>query len=367
MRKDYQIECLNEIQTPSLIYYEDLIEHNVHEVIGSVSDVSRLWPHVKTFKMKEVVEILMSNGISRFKCATLSEALMVASCGPDAILVAYPMIGREAELYAKISSMYPGIEFFTIVDDFESTRYLGAKATEYNVDANVLIDVNAGLDRTGIDFDKVNSLARAISELASVKLRGLHVYDGNIHMASLTERQQRIKELDAEICESIIGLKSLGFDNPIVVTGSTGTTPYHSLPDFGYLSPGTSFIHDYGYSELYSDLRCIPAGLVATRVISHPGEGLFTLDLGYKAIGAEMSGPAGKLLDVDAEPVLQNEEHWVWKVGKDHDIPPIGTILFVIPTHICSTTNLYSYVYAVKENKITALWKTVARNRYVDL
>lgn len=367
MNIDYLIEGLDDIQTPSLIYYEDLIKRNIHEVVNSVSDASRLWPHVKTFKMREVVEILMSNGISRFKCATLSEALMVASCKPEAILVAYPMIGKEAELYAEISAMYPSIEFFTIIDNFESAGYLAREASKHNVKANVLIDVNAGLDRTGVSFSEVVGLARSVSELPSIELRGLHVYDGNIHMASLAERQHRIKELDEEICISVSELQRLGLDKPIVVTGSTGTTPYHVLPDFCYLSPGTSFIHDYGYSELYSDLKCIPAGLVATRVISHPSEGLFTLDLGYKAIGAEMSGPAGKIIDIYAEPVLQNEEHWVWRAGKGQSIPPIGSVLFVIPTHICSTTNLYSYVYAVKENRIAALWKTVARNRYVDL
>lgn len=91
------------------------------------------------------------------------------------------------------------------------------------------------------------------------------------------------------------------------------------------------------------------------------------MDAGYKAIGAEMKENVGKLLNIEAESVMQNEEHWVWRVKEGEVLPPIGSILFVIPTHICSTTNLYSCVYAVSEKKITAIWKVRARNRYVDL
>lgn len=363
----YEIENLSDIQTPSLVYFKDLIERNTDEVIRSVSSVSSLWPHVKTFKMKEVVEILMSKGIRKFKCATLSEALMVASCKPEKILVAYPMIGKEAELYARIASLYSDIEFFTIVDNLESTKYLASLAEKYEIDANVLIDVNPGLDRTGVGFPDVEKLAKEIAKLKSVKFCGLHVYDGNIHMASLDERKKRIKKLDEEICSSIENLEKLGLDNLIVVTGSTGTTPYHSLPSNCFLSPGTPFINDHGYSELYKDIECIPGAVVATRVISHPRKDLFTLDAGYKAIGAEMKENVGKLLNIEAESVMQNEEHWVWRVKEGEVLPPIGSILFVIPTHICSTTNLYSCVYAVSEKKITAIWKVRARNRYVDL
>lgn len=165
----YEIENLSDIQTPSLVYFKDIIERNTDEVIRSVSSVSSLWPHVKTFKMKEIVEILMSKGIRKFKCATLSEALMVASCKPEKILVAYPMIGKEAELYARIASLYSDIEFFTIVDNLESTKYLASLAGKYEIDANVLIDVNPGLDRTGVGFPDVEKLAKEIAKLKSVK------------------------------------------------------------------------------------------------------------------------------------------------------------------------------------------------------
>lgn len=39
---------------------------------------ARLWPHIKTHKMAEVVQMQIEAGIDRFKCATIAEAEMAA-------------------------------------------------------------------------------------------------------------------------------------------------------------------------------------------------------------------------------------------------------------------------------------------------
>ena len=367
MSKDlYHVVGLEDFLTPCLVYYKDIIEENTRKLIDRVGGCERLWPHVKSHKMREMVQMQMSLGISRFKCATLGEASMVAECHPRAILVAYPIIGKAVDVYLDIVSRYPDIDFYTIVDDARMAGRLADAFSAAGMVADVLIDVNAGLDRTGIILSDVAALIRQLRGIRGINVAGLHVYDGNIHMPSASEREAAVLELDNEVSKAIDELASDGIDLPIVVAGGSGTAYFHSIYSHFFLSPGTSFVNDDGYFQSYKELDYIPAGIIMTHVISHPGPGLFTLDLGYKAIGAEMSGPAGRLLDIDADPVFQNEEHWVWKMhdGYASDRPDIGEILLVVPTHICPTTNLYDEVTVVSGGRVQGHWRTVAHKRF---
>ena len=362
----YDVAGLEGFLTPCLVYYKDIIEENTRKLIERVGGCERLWPHVKSHKMREMVQMQMSLGISRFKCATLGEASVVAECHPKAILVAYPIIGKAVDVYLDMVSRYPDIAFYTIVDDAHMAERLADAFASAGLAADVLIDVNVGLDRTGVPLSEVPVLIGRIIGIHGLHVAGLHVYDGNLHMPSAFEREAAVRELDSKINQVIDELASEGIELPIIVAGGSGTSYFHSIYSHFFLSPGTSFVNDDGYFQSYQELDYIPAGIIMTHVISHPGAGLFTLDLGYKAIGAEMAGPAGRLLGVDADPVFQNEEHWVWKMHEGHasERPEIGEILLVVPTHICPTTNLYDEAVIVSGGKVQGVWRTVAHKRF---
>ena len=68
-------------------------------------------------------------------------------------------------------------------------------------------------------------------------------------------------------------------------------------------------------------------------------------------------------------PAFQSEEHWVFRMkeGKEDKRPQIGTMLYVIPTHICPTSALYSDILVAEGGKITAKWPVTARNRKINI
>jgi D-serine deaminase-like pyridoxal phosphate-dependent protein len=103
------------------------------------------------------------------------------------------------------------------------------------------------------------------------------------------------------------------------------------------------FQNDYGYSVQYPDLDFTPAAAILTRVISHPAPHYFTVDTGYKAVASEQTIRGVIVETPDALPIAQSEEHWVWKL-ENSEIPPIGTVLYIIPAHICPTSALYAGV-----------------------
>jgi D-serine deaminase-like pyridoxal phosphate-dependent protein len=100
-------------------------------------------------------------------------------------------------------------------------------------------------------------------------------------------------------------------------------------------------------------------------VISRPAEGLFTLDTGSKAVAAD---PVNRGVIVDfpeAAAYSQSEEHWVWKL--EGEPPPIGSIVFIIPTHICPTSALYPGVLVVEKGRQVDYWKVDARDRKISI
>ena len=152
-----------------------------------------------------------------------------------------------------------------------------------------------------------------------------------------------------------------------MIMGGTPTFPCHARRPGVFLSPGTLFISDAGYAAAFPDIPVVPAAAVLTRVISHPADGLFTLDTGYKAVSADPVGARGQLAGYEAlcDDVLSSEEHWVFRMrpGHEHERPSIGSVLYVIPTHICPTTCLYDAAYVVSDGRLCDLWPVAARDR----
>ena len=66
----YAFEGQDAVISPQLVYYKDIIVDNIEKMIALAGGTERLWPHVKTHKMIEVVKMMMAQGIDRFKCAT---------------------------------------------------------------------------------------------------------------------------------------------------------------------------------------------------------------------------------------------------------------------------------------------------------
>ena len=150
----------------------------------------------------------------------------------------------------------------------------------------------------------------------------------------------------------------------------TPSFPCHAQLTGYYLSPGTCFVYDGGYKRNLPDISLTPAGILMTRVISHPADGMFTIDLGYKGIASDPAGARGAIVGLDdAEIAFQSEEHWVFRMkeGKEDKRPQIGTMLYVIPTHICPTSALYSDILVAEDGKITAKWPVTARNRKINI
>lgn len=152
-KEDYIIEGAEELITPALVYYEDIVRYNIEKVIAIAGDKERLWPHVKTFKMGAVVKLIEDYGIHRFKCATIAEAEMCALEKAEEVLLAYPLIGPDISRFIALLCKYPQTRFWAIGDDYDTLSLLSEAALKAGVVIDLLLDVNIGMNRTGVSID----------------------------------------------------------------------------------------------------------------------------------------------------------------------------------------------------------------------
>lgn len=364
----YRLKDDGNIPSPALVFYLEMIEANIQAAIRMAGGAHRLWPHTKSHKSADMTRLLMSHGISRFKCATIAEAQMLADCGAAHILMAYPLVGPNIRRFLSLIERYPDSTFYAIGDDEGSLLTLSDAAESQGICVNTLLDVNMGMNRTGIATAQAPALYAACAGMPGLRMCGIHGYDGHHHDSDYALRCGRVKQAMAELGAAMALIRDQGLSCDLLILAGTPSFPCHAQASLGYLSPGTVFLMDHGYQSKFPELPFTPAATLLTRVVSHPAEGLFTLDLGSKGIAADPAGQRGIILGLpDAQPVLHSEEHWVWRMPEGASRPAIGQTLYVIPTHICPTVALYDRALVAKDGKITAAWLITARNRRLDI
>lgn len=388
----YHLADPSTVASPALLIYLQQVEMNIGRMIEMVGDPALLMPHVKTHKMKPIVQMQIAGGIHRFKCATFAEAQMLAEAGAKDILIAYQLNSPVAENFAALAKQFPQSRFASVVDNFDSAKLMNdvfnpaagfdaakrkndahdpvpafdaAKNARNTAPAYVYIDIDNGMHRTGIATEKAFALYEQLQTLPNVACLGLHVYDGHIREKDLNARTRQCEDAFAPVAALAARMQDAE-----VIAGGTPTFPIHakramSQQDTFKLtcSPGTCVLWDEGYGSGLPDQSFITAALLLTRVISKPQAEHITLDLGNKAVSAE--NPITKRVFfhelADYEVISQSEEHLVVKTPLA-DRFKVGDVLYGTPWHVCPTVALYNEAQIIDNSIRVDTWP-IARGR----
>ncbi len=363
----YYIANINQIDSPALVVYPERIKQNIALAIQIAGDVHKLRPHVKTNKMAEVCSLMMDAGITKFKCATIAEAEMLALIKAPDVLLAYQPAGPKMERLINLIKTYPDTIFSCLIDNAATAVRLSLLCETNKLLLPVFIDVNIGMNRTGIASPKVVALLQNIKVLKGIKVAGLHGYDGHIRDSDITVRKAKADEA-FKVIESLYQQASRLFNHHIkIVMGGTPTFPTHVHRDQVECSPGTFVFSDWGYKNALPDEPFDYAALVITRVISVIDETTICTDLGHKSVAAENPLPRVYFLNApEALPFSQSEEHLVIQVPAGN-VYAVGDVLYGVPVHICPTVALYDKAFVITDNNVTDEWKVVARNRFINI
>jgi len=364
----YKIEDAETVITPSLVVYPDRIEANIKTMIALAGGTQFLRPHVKTYKMAEVITLQMDYGIFKFKCATIAEAELLASCGAKDILLAMQPVGVNIDRYFNLMDQYPQSEFSTIVDNHNSIRKIANSASVKSIKVSLWLDINNGMNRTGVSPGvEALELYQTIASNPHLNARGLHVYDGHIHDSEISMRKKVCDDAFNPVLQLKKDIENSGIKLDTIVAGGSPTFSIHAMRENVEVSPGTTLLWDQGYSNAYKDLKFIPAAVLITRVISKPKSNFICFDLGHKSVAPEMKLPRVHFLNCKTiKHVSHSEEHLVIE-SETSESKQVGDMCYAVPIHICPTVAKYKQVLTIENRKITGSWEVAARDSRIHI
>ncbi len=364
----YSISNAAAIPTPTVLVYPDRVEQNLQRMIAMAGGVERLRPHVKTHKLPQIIALKRRAGIHKFKVSTIAEAEMTAAAGGEDILLAHQPVGPNVLRLVALMRRFPDTRFSTLVDDPANLATISRVAVAESVTIALYLDLNVGMNRTGIIPDAAAAdLYRAMCKAPGIAVGGLHGYDGHLRN---TDSQELAKQVDAAFAPLWrLRDQMLAEGLPVPRTIASGTPTFAVLaqqPDTE-VGAGTTVLWDFGQAEVCPDHHFLNGAMLMTRVISKPTPDRLCLDLGHKAVAAEMPQPRVRLMGLeDASLVMQSEEHLVVQTPRASEYQ-VGDVIYGIPRHICPTMALHSDVWAVHKGVADESWPVVARARKITI
>ena len=372
----YKLDNVADIASPALLIYQERMVENLGRMLSIVGgDPTRLRPHIKTHKLPEITALHLERGLTKFKCATIAEAEMLALAGAPDVLLAYQPVGPNVERLVALVRRFPKTRFSTIVDNERSIRDLSEAVSKANLQLDVVLDLDCGMHRTGISPDaKAIDCYKLIAKAPGLRPGGLQAYDGHIHDKDLAVREQNWEASMKPVVNLVSDLKRQALAVPRIIAGGTPTFPFHakeaaraSGETIFECSPGTCVLWDYSYANKCPEMDFFYAALVLTRVVSKPAPNRLCLDLGHKAIASENPHPRVHLLDLpDAKFVMHSEEHLVVETDRADQFQ-IGDPLYGVPWHVCPTVALHSEAVVVNGATAGPHWQVVARARKLSV
>jgi D-serine deaminase-like pyridoxal phosphate-dependent protein len=356
-----------EIPSPALLIDLAAVDRNLARMLAIVGNAERLRPHIKTHKLPQLIHRQLALGIRKFKCATIAEAEMAAGCGGPEVLLAGQPVGPNVARLLALVQQFPETRFSTMADDEAALRGLSRQAARARITLDVFLDLDIGQNRTGVVPGlRAAQLYRLIGSLPGLQPAGLHAYDGHIQEPDVAARTAACEAAFAPVAALREELIRTGLAVPGVVAGGTPTFPIHARRPVE-CSPGTTVLWDAGYGRKFADLPFEPAALLFTRVVSKPTADRLCLDLGHKAVAAEMPHPRVIFpLLPEAKAVTHSEEHLVLETPRAGEFA-VGDAFLGVPWHVCPTVALHSEVWTLVNRQATERWPVVARARRLTI
>jgi D-serine deaminase-like pyridoxal phosphate-dependent protein len=370
----YRVAGIEDVLTPALVIYPEIVASNIARTLHLLGgDPDRWRPHIKTAKLAYTLRMLVERGIRNFKCATTLELLVACDSGAADVLLAYPVVSANARRVLEIANQFSSARISVLVENEEQMRQWQGSS------AGVFVDINPGMNRTGVEqdqTDKVVRLVRAIEE-AELQFRGLHYYDGQYGGLDEPERTAAAHTGYGRLLKLVSATQNSGMSVPEVITAGTPTFPcslsYQGFHGAGFIhrvSPGTIIYCDAtSLAQLPAEYGYAPAALVLTRVVSRPHDGIITCDAGHKAVSADAGVPTCVVAGhPELTPLTPSEEHLpialnLMEMNRQTEGPQVGEALYLLPRHICPTVNNFDSALIVRDGQIASVEKVTARGR----
>ena len=359
-----------DLDTPALCVDLDALERNISTMqarLRAVNVASR--PHAKTHKCPTIAKLQLAAGSIGICAAKLSEAEVFSANGIGPILMTTSNVS-PAKIRRAMALRKSNPQFVQAVDYAPNARDLNDAAREAGVIADVVVDVAIGT-RSGVPAgDQAIELAQLVDKLPHLKLRGLISYDGGAqHIKGFKTRLEQTLTRFGPSLETFERFKRSGLSTEIFSGGGTGT--YNILPRARGVTDvqvGSYVFMDCQYleiggetnDEVYNDF--VPSLTVVTTVLNTYFPKSITTDAGAKALTLNRPGP-WVVGERDFTYNAGSDEFGVIRYETAQRSYAVGDKLELIVPHCDPVVNEYDQLYAIRKDRVEAVWPISARGR----
>ncbi len=353
-------ESLEALSTPALVVDLTVMEQNIGAMMSYLATTScSIRPHTKTHKTPAIGQMQMKSGAIGLCCATVSEAEAMVAGGLDHIFLASEVV--SADKIRRLIELTRQKEIIVAVDSETNLKNLSEAARGERNKLGVVIDVDVGMGRCGVQsIEQAVELARKAHGSEGIAFRGVFGYEG--HAVGIQDREERTnvgRKANAYLVETADALRGAGIPVEIVTAAGTGT--FDIAAEFAgitELEAGSYIFMDSSYGKL--DLPFKQSLTVMVTTLSRPTEDRVVFDVGMKGISVERQMP---LVLNHSGIVIQklSEAHAIGTIEDSSVQARLGEVFHLVPSHCCTTVNLYDEIVAVRDGRVEDVWPISGR------
>ena len=351
---------ITEIDTPSIIVDLNIAEDNIKKMqsFANENNVS-MRPHSKTNKSPYWAKKQIQAGAIGICCAKLGEAEMMAEGGVKEILIPNQIVTEQK--IKRLVDVNKKSKVMVAVENLENVSTLSEHFEKNSMKLSVIIEVNVGMDRCGVELDEIVDFARNIVNKPGLEFEGIMGYEG--HTVNIGNFEDRVNET-TKAMEKLLNAKNILEENDIDVkiVSASGTGTYNitsKIAGITELQCGSYIFMDGNYLKIFEDFQ--PALSLLCTVVSRR-ENNIVIDCRLKSVSMdqglpEVVYPKGiKLLSL-------SEEHCKCEIEGDVDLK-IGDKVFVRPMHSDTTINLHDNYFVHRDGVFDEKVEILGRGKF---
>lgn len=370
---------LTDLRTPAVLVEFERVRTNIGRMQAlATAHGLRLRPHGKTHKSPQIARWQLEAGAVGLCCAKLGEAEAFADAGVTDIRLPYPLHPSNADrVFALLDR---GVRLSFIVDQRESAEAWSAAASAAGRSVDVLVKVDVGFHRCGIDplaADALDTIA-AIAKLPGLRFLGLLSHAGQAyHATSDADLASIVREEAATLRGLADGARGRGVAVNELSVGSTPTAKWvGESSGMTEMRPGNYVYYDRTQVALGAAALTDCALTVLSTVVAIHGDRLI-LDAGSKTLTSDVVARSGHpgygaifgdsmavdTLDDNLLIERLSEEHATVRIRSGQTRLKLGDRVRILPNHACPVSNLADQVALVSGTHVIDGITVAARGR----
>ncbi|MEO7018435.1 MAG: alanine racemase [Leifsonia sp.] len=350
------------IDTPAPIVLADVMQENIDRMQAFADRQGlQVRPHVKTHKCVEIGRRQLKAGAAGITAGNVGEAEVFAAAGFEDIFIAYP-IWPAGTKRARIRRLAETVRLRVGVDNAAAIEALADAMGEDAERVEIVVEVDCGARRSGVSPEAAGELA-AVARRRGLVPAGVFTYPGH-GSAGPDARARAAQDQEAALTAAVRSLAAAGITAEVVSAGSTPTVEFATSDVITEIRPGEYVFNDQNNARLGACTQDQIALFVAGTVVSDQVPGQVILDIGTKALGREGSPEIGYggIAGTSAVLAKLNEYHGFLPLPADGFHPSVGTVLPVVPNHVCPVVvNFEEYIVTDSTGTTLQHWAVDAR------